>query len=97
MPDSIETLISESDVLTRWPALSRSRLLAARESGTISWVRGKRGSAWYRSIAIENFISKELEQPCLGLGQPVRPSRSSAYRVDEFGPNLGPKYATEGR
>jgi len=57
-------LISENDVLARWPALSKSALLAARKSGRIGWVRGKRGSAWYREEAIEAFITKELEQPC---------------------------------
>ena len=62
--DDTEALISETDVLTRWPALSRSALLAARKAGSIAWVRGKRGSAWYRPAAVETFITKELEQPC---------------------------------
>jgi hypothetical protein len=59
-----DDLISEPDVLQRWPALSKSRLRIARHTGLITWVRGKRSSAWYRPSAIETFISKELEQPC---------------------------------
>jgi hypothetical protein len=59
-----DTLVSEADVLTRWPALSRAALLAARKSQRIGWVRGKRGSAWYRPSAVEIYISQELEQPC---------------------------------
>ena len=74
MTDDI--LISEPDVLKRWPALSKAGLLAARKTGTIAWVRGKRGSAWYRPSAIETFITKELEQPCLDRG--LAPSSRSA-------------------
>jgi hypothetical protein len=59
-----EILVSERDVLTRWPALSKAGLKGARQTGKIARVRGKRGSAWYRASAIETFISKELEQPC---------------------------------
>jgi len=59
-----DALISEADVLTRWPALSKSKLLAARKAGRIAWVRGKRGAAWYRATSIEHFITMELEQPC---------------------------------
>jgi hypothetical protein len=58
------TLLSEPDVLSRWPALSKCGLRAARKTGRISWVRGKRGSAFYREEAIEQFIQKELEKPC---------------------------------
>jgi hypothetical protein len=61
---SSASLISETEVLVRWPALSKAGLKAARENGKISWVRGKRGSAWYRPSAIEHFINQELEQPC---------------------------------
>jgi hypothetical protein len=60
----IEALLSEADVLKRWPALSKSKLLAARKDKRIGWVRGKRGAAWYRPSAIEIFITQELEQPC---------------------------------
>ena len=77
MADSTEILLSEPDVLTRWPALAKSTLLAARKTGTIAWVRGKRGSAWYRPSAIETFITKELEQPCLGLEQTLSSSSES--------------------
>jgi hypothetical protein len=59
-----EPLIAEADALTKWPALSKSGLRAARHTGRIAWVRGKRGSAWYRLSAIETFIQQELEQPC---------------------------------
>lgn len=54
-------LLSESEVLARWPALSKSGLRAARKAGRISWIKGKRGSAWYREEAIETFIHEELE------------------------------------
>lgn len=56
--------LSEPQVLARWPLLSRDRLRAARTAFQISWVRGKRGSAWYRATAVEQFIAKELERPC---------------------------------
>jgi hypothetical protein len=59
-----EPLISETEALARWPALSKSGLRSARHAGRIAWVRGKRGSAWYRPSAIETFIQQELEQPC---------------------------------
>jgi hypothetical protein len=59
-----ESLISEVAVLARWPALSKSTLRAARKAGRISWVKGKRSSAWYRASAVEKFIEKRLEQPC---------------------------------
>ena len=61
-----DSLISEPDVLARWPALSKSRLRIARHTGIIAWVKGKRGSAWYRPPAIEIFIAKELEQLSIG-------------------------------
>jgi hypothetical protein len=60
-----EELLSEATVLSRWPALSKSLLRIARQQGRISWVKGKRGSAWYRPPSVETFITKELEQPCL--------------------------------
>jgi hypothetical protein len=60
----IDPLMAEADVLMRWPALSQTRLRVARHRGHIAWVKGKRGSAWYRPSAIETFITKELEQPC---------------------------------
>jgi len=59
-----EELLAEADVLDRWPALSKSSLRTARQQGRISWVKGKRGSAWYRASAVEKFIEKRLEQPC---------------------------------
>lgn len=70
-------LIAEADVLARWPALSKSGLRAARHAGRIAWIRGKRGSAWYRASAIEEFIRRELEQPCREQG-PDRYSNSVA-------------------
>jgi hypothetical protein len=69
--ENSEMLISEADALKRWPPLSKSRLLAARKCGRIAWVRGKRGSAWYRPSAIETFITMELEQPCRGRAQEI--------------------------
>lgn len=57
-------LISELEVLRRWPALSKSTLRAARKAGRISWIKGKRGSAWYRVTAIKSFINAEMEIPC---------------------------------
>jgi hypothetical protein len=71
-----ETLLSEDDVLAQWPALSKCGLRAARQAHKIGWVRGKRGSAWYRPSAIETFISEELEQPCRAHAQ--EPSLNSA-------------------
>ena len=62
-------LLSEPDVLARWPALSKCGLRAARQAGRISWVKGKRGSAWYREETIESYIAKELEQPCHDLAR----------------------------
>ena len=59
-----ELLIPEIEVLARWPALSKCGLRAARQARRIAWIRGKRGSAWYRLSEIEIFITKELEQPC---------------------------------
>jgi hypothetical protein len=55
--------------------ISKLGLRAARHAGQIAWVRGKRGSAWYRPSAIEQFISKELEKPCHDRG-PARSSKS---------------------
>lgn len=63
-PTTPEQLLSEPDVLRRWPALSRAMLRSARQTGRIGWVRGKRGSPWYRPSAIETFINKELEHQC---------------------------------
>jgi hypothetical protein len=57
-------LLCESDVLKRWPVLSKLKLLAARNGGRIAWVCGKRKSAWYRPSSIENYITMELEKPC---------------------------------
>jgi hypothetical protein len=71
MLESNEALISEQDVLKRWPVLSGSKLLGARKSGRIAWVRGKRGAAWYRASAVEIFIAKELEQPCRDPGPEI--------------------------
>jgi hypothetical protein len=62
--DIVASLVSEAAVLTEWPVLSKATLTRARKSGRIAWIRGKRGSAWYRPSAIEEFIKKELEQPC---------------------------------
>jgi hypothetical protein len=56
-----QELISEAAVLKRWPLLSKHQLRAARKAGRISWIKGKRGSAWYRAIFVENFIAQELE------------------------------------
>jgi hypothetical protein len=75
--ESTDQLLAEQAVLTRWPALSKATLINARKSGKIAWVRGKRGSAWYRASAIEDFIKKELEQPCHEQG-PDRYSNSAA-------------------
>jgi hypothetical protein len=61
---AFDGLMSEAAVLKCWPALSKARLRVARGVGQIAWVKGKRGSAWYRPTAIETFITKELEQPC---------------------------------
>jgi len=60
-----DDLISEIAVLARWPALSKSRLRIARHTGLIAWVKGKRGSAWYRPSSVEDFIKRKLEHPCL--------------------------------
>ena len=77
-PDALlaDPLLSERTVLERWPALSKCGLRAARQTGRIAWVRGKRGSAWYRPSAIEIFIINEMEQPCLAPA-PGRSSRSA--------------------
>ena len=82
--DESDALMSEPDVLTRWPALSKSGLRAARHDGRIRWVRGKRGSAWYRATAIETFISQELEQPCLD------PDPGSSYPLESTGSPKNP-------
>jgi hypothetical protein len=77
-------LMSEVDVLQRWPALSKSGLRAARHGGRIAWVKGKRGSAWYRPSAIETFITEELEQPCHDLAKKLS-SNSGQWIAREAG------------
>lgn len=57
-------LLPEKEILRRWPLLSLNHLRAARASGTIAWVRGKRGTAWYRPEAVTEYIRKYLEEPC---------------------------------
>src|SRR6185437_7022522 len=64
-PSPEDTLISEREVLRRWPVLSLDDLRGARKSGRITWVAGKRGSAWYRPSAIQAYISEFKEHRCL--------------------------------
>lgn len=73
---AVDALMPESAVLNNYPVLSLSRLRRARAEGEIAWVKGKRGSAWYRPSAIETFITEHMETPC--HDNPKRPSLNSA-------------------
>src|SRR5262245_43871430 len=84
-------LIDEQAVLDRWPALSRSKLRAARKSKRVGWVCGKRGYAWYRPSAIEEFIRKELEKPCLAQ----EPTPSSSLEGNGLPTNTEQKSSTD--
>ena len=53
--------IPEAQVLARWPVLSAAGLRRARLEGKIGWVRGKRGSAWFRPTAVQAYIHDFLE------------------------------------
>jgi len=59
--------IPEAEVLARWPVLAASALRIARHQGKIAWIRGKRGTAWYRAEAVQSYISTYMEQPCRAL------------------------------
>lgn len=60
IPDA-GSLLSESQVIKFWPCLSRIGLRAARKSGKIRWVRGQRGTAWYETSAVREYIRDVLE------------------------------------
>jgi len=56
--------VPERSVLDRWQLLSSGGLLAARRAGKIAWIKGKRGSVWYRPSAVRDYIAAYLENPC---------------------------------
>jgi hypothetical protein len=64
MPGAFGELMDEKAVLKQWPCLSHEGLLIARKRGIISWVRGKRGSPFYRPDAVRQYIADYLENPC---------------------------------
>lgn len=87
--DAAVTMISESDVLARWPALSLALLRRARKQGQISWIPGKRHSAWYRADAVEQFIANYVEQPCRAVAK--LPSSNSA---DSGSPSIPDRHSS---
>lgn len=76
LPGATGELMPEKAVLNQWPCLSLEGLRAARAAGKIAWVKGKRGSAWYRPEAIRNYIREYLEKPC--RAPELEPSSNSA-------------------
>lgn len=88
MVDDDDEPISEKDARERWGCLSASGLRAARRAGTIAWVRGPRGSAWYRPSAVRAFITTHLETRTADAPTKLRPTITAAVRPVVLPPEL---------
>lgn len=60
-----DPLLSEKQVLDKYPVLSAHVLKKARKDETIAWARGKWKSPWYRVSAVETFIRSLEKCPAL--------------------------------
>jgi hypothetical protein len=82
--------IREQAAVQNWPLLSPAGLHAARLAGKIAWIRGKRGSIWYRPSAIRAYIAEHLETPCRAHA----PARSSNSPANGSPPSPAPATST---
>jgi hypothetical protein len=64
-------LLSEAQVLDRWPMLSAGVLQRARREKAVTWHKGKRKSAWYRVSDVEAFIERKLKHECRAPENPL--------------------------